>query len=235
MAKFLQWNCRGYLANYEELTRLIDKHHPKVICLQELMICNRKIGHPTDYQPPLTSTNRGHNDRGGAAIIIHKSVPYKKIPLTTNLHAVAAVVYLGSSSITVCSVYLAPSCPYTEHDLFTLFQQLPPHVMILGDFNLSHPAWGDTTCSPRADWLLNNIDTFQLGCLNTGLPTYERLYAGTSSCIDVSLCSLNIVDRYEWSRSPFLHGSDHYPIFIQTLGPALHGSSSPTWRYHRAN
>ena len=84
-------------------------------------------------------------------------------------------MYIGGSALTVCSVYLAPSCKYTELDLWNLFQQLPPPVLVMGDFNMRHPTWGDDVSSPEADWLLNIMDVFQLGCLNVGLPTFEGL------------------------------------------------------------
>lgn len=234
MTTFLQWNCRGYYPNFEELVSIIYSKKPKIICLQEIQLCGRQFFQPTTYKPPIVSDNRGENDRGGSAILLHKSVPFKKISLSTHLHAVAVIAYLDSP-ITVCSVYLAPSCPYSEADLVALFQQLPPPVLVLGDFNLRHPVWGDTVSSPHADWLLGLLDTFNLYCLNTGMPTHESLKSGTSSCIDVSLCSLDVSDRFEWSRSPCLRGSDHYPIYIQTLRPSPQPPPLSAWRYNRAD
>ena len=33
--KIIQWNCRGYKANYDELLQLIGELNPTAICLQE--------------------------------------------------------------------------------------------------------------------------------------------------------------------------------------------------------
>src|SRR5678815_2921621 len=216
MSKFLQWNCRGYYPNFEELGRLIELHTPKAICLQELQLRNRAFLPPSKYRLPLASQNRGANDRGSAAILFHESVPFTHIPIPTRLHAVAARVHLDSP-FTLCSVYLAPSCIYTREDLFGLFRNLPPPLLVLGDFNIRHPLWGDSVSSPNADWLLGVLQGFSLGCLNTGLPTFERFDTRTSSCVDISLCSLSFIDKFWWDRSPYLCGSDHYPIYILHL------------------
>ena len=33
--KIIQWNCRGYKANYDELLLLIAELNPSALCLQE--------------------------------------------------------------------------------------------------------------------------------------------------------------------------------------------------------
>ena len=35
--KIIQWNCRGYKANYNELQLLITEQNPTIICLQETL------------------------------------------------------------------------------------------------------------------------------------------------------------------------------------------------------
>ena len=234
MASFLQWNCRGYFANYEELKRLLVAHQPLAVCLQELQLRDRTLYQPSRYREPLLSVNRGASDRGGAAILLHESVPFTPIPLSTPLHAVAARIHLDIP-LTLCSVYLAPSCPYTKKDLIDLFRSLPPPMLVLGDFNLRHPLWGDSITSPNAGLILDILQDFSLGCLNTGLPTFERFDTGTSSCVDISLCSLSTLDRFGWDRSAFLCGSDHYPIVIPSFGQGPRQQSSFRWQYNRAD
>ena len=234
MSKFLHWNCRGYYPNFEELGRLISLHAPKAICLQELQLCHRPFLPPSRYRLPLLSVNRGPNDRGGAAILFHESVPFTHIPITTHLHVVAARVHLHST-FTLCSVYLAPSCGYTKEDLFSLFRSLPAPLLVLGDFNIRHPLWGDSVSSHNADWLLSALQEFSLGCLNSGLPTFERFDTCSSSCVDLSLCSLSLIDGFWWDRSSYLHGSDHYPIVVTSLSPDLPQTPYTSWRYDRAD
>ena len=219
MAQFLQWNCRGVTPRFNDLKCLIDKHKPKCICLQELILVGNKTS-ISDFHPPLLSVQRGDNDRGGAGIFIHKSVIFSTINLQIRLHAAAARLHLDRH-ITVCSLYLAPSCPYTERYLNNLFQQLPSPVLILMDFNILNPLWGDSEEDAMSNSLIDLMDTYSLGCLNSGLSTFERLSVNsfTSSCIDVSLCSNSVQDRLEWSREEELWGSDHFPILIKGFRP----------------
>ena len=135
----------------------------------------------------------------------------------------------------MCSIYLAPSTPVEKRDLAEILKQLPPPILLLGDFNIRHPLWGDHITSPNSNILVDLLNPFSLGCLNSGIPTYERLDTHSSSCIDVSLCSLNILDRYSWNRSDFLHGSDHYPIILSANEPIQSPKPHPSWRYDRAN
>src|SRR5678815_1306876 len=232
MTTFLQWNCRGYYSNFEELVQLINICTPKCICLQELRLCHRDFFQPSEYKSPLTSIERGDNDRGGAGILIHKSIPYSPVPLQTKLHAVAARIHLFID-ITICSIYLAPSSEFTKVDLADLFKQLPAPVVILGDFNLRHPLWGDSVTSSKSKILIDLLTPFSLGCLNTGLSTYERLDTHTS-CIDISFCSHSLMDRFTRSRFDYLFGSDHYPIALNELVPSPMQKPNSSWRYDQA-
>ena len=46
--KILQWNRRGIRANYKELLQLQNKHNPKVVCLQETFLKDKKtVEHKT--------------------------------------------------------------------------------------------------------------------------------------------------------------------------------------------
>ena len=39
----LQWNCRGFSTNVEELSILIDKYKPVALCLQEIFLADTSI------------------------------------------------------------------------------------------------------------------------------------------------------------------------------------------------
>lgn len=234
MATFLQWNCRSYYANFEKLVCLIGECTPKCICLQELRLCSKNLFPPSAYDTVIVSTEKGDNGRGGAAILLHKSVPHTPIPLRTTLHAAATRIHLGCD-YTVCSLYLAPSTPVTKMDLDDLFRQLPSPVVVLGDFNIRHPLWGDSITSPNANILVDLLPKYSLGCLNSGLPTFERLDQRSSSCIDVTLCSVSILDHFRWSRFDFLYGSDHYPFSLHGKHPSPAPSPYTSWRYQRAD
>lgn len=66
--------------------------------------------------------------------------------------------------------------------------------------------------SQNKDRLLDCIRQFSLGFLKTGSPIYERFGTGSSTCVDISLCSISLLDRYLWERSAFLCSSNYYPF-----------------------
>ena len=65
----LQWNCRGYYANFSNIKELYDKYNPAIMALQELIMGQRK-----------TLSLRGYHSihsagRGGAGLLIRKDIP----------------------------------------------------------------------------------------------------------------------------------------------------------------
>ena len=99
-----------------------------------------------------TFTSKG----GRAAILVHSS-----IPLTTQLHVVAVRLSLRRP-LTVSSVYLGLGSPVSYDDLISLVRQLPPPLLLLGDFNLHHPLCGDTVTSPYGHFLTSQLPAFSL-------------------------------------------------------------------------
>jgi exonuclease III len=141
--KIIQWNCRGLRANFEELEILIKHYEPVAICLQELQVSDSYIldnnRHILLFKLPPMPT--GHRPHGGAGILIRKDVPYSILPLNTALQAVACRVSTFRP-ITLCSLYLPPSSSWRHSDLLSLVSQLPPPVLLMGDFNAHNSLWG---------------------------------------------------------------------------------------------
>ena len=52
-------------------------------------------------------------------------------------------------------------------DIANLLRQLLTIVLILGDFNLRHPLWGDSIVSQKARFLVSLLDVYSLGYLNS--------------------------------------------------------------------
>ena len=155
----------------------------------------------------------GERAHGGVAIIINKSLQHYNVPLTTNLQAVA-VRACFDREITICSLYLPPRSEFSLNDLQTLINQLPPPFLLLGDFNSHNPFWGgnllDTQGKIIDDLLVNN----DLTLYNDGSMTYHNIFTGSSSAIDLSICSSSIFLNFNWSVNEFLHDSDHFPIHL---------------------
>ncbi|KAG5875849.1 hypothetical protein JTB14_036805 [Gonioctena quinquepunctata] len=85
--------------------------------------------------------------------------------------------------------------------------------MILGDFNGHNIIWGSQKTTPLGRKLLIQSTARTLN-LNNGANTHFNLASGSSSAIDLSLCSPSILIDHTWRVAEDLHGSDHFPIMI---------------------
>ena len=86
----IQWNCRGFRANQNELSLLSEKFKPVAFCLQELLLSDSYVYNDQSYTllsnlPPLNINNRPH---GGAEILLRKSIPHSAISLNTTLQGI---------------------------------------------------------------------------------------------------------------------------------------------------
>ena len=124
----LQWNCRGFSANVEELSILIDKYKPVALCLQETFLSDTSkifLKHHNIYHSNLI---RGDRVRGGVAILVNNSVPHRTVNVNTSLQATAVSISL-TKTITICPVCLPPSIPIDSNGLDELIDQfLKPFV-----------------------------------------------------------------------------------------------------------
>ena len=103
----------------------------------------------------------GGAGRGGANILLHRSVPGPEVPLRTSLHAVAVRIFLRRS-YTVCSLYLAPCVPIARDYLVELLRELSEPLLLVGDFNIRHRSMSDTVTAPKSAMLLSVTLDFSL-------------------------------------------------------------------------
>ena len=186
-------------------------------------------GYSGFYSPPDPAG--GH--RGGCAVYVHLGVPFAHFPLQSPLQAVAVQLHL-ERRFTIVSLYLPPNDPIIVGDLEELVRQLPRPFLLLGDLNGRHPMWGDTLSNSRGNLLISWIEDMELGVLNTGEPTHFHVQTGSSTAIDLSICSSDALLDYNWEVKDDLHGSDHFPIILRSAR-GLPCPRAPRWQLDRAN
>ena len=54
--------------------------------------------------------------------------------------------------------------------------------------------------------------------LNDGSVTYIHHATGSSSALDLSVCSPSLVLDYEWNTHDDMCGSDHFPVILTATG-----------------
>src|SRR5215469_2902337 len=108
MVSVLQWNCRDFRTNFEELKLLIREYDPACIYLQELILgVNYPFFLPPTSYISYTSHHQGNNGKCGTGLLVRNSLHSIAILLQTRLHAVAARIIL-SRPYSLCSLYLPP-------------------------------------------------------------------------------------------------------------------------------
>ena len=103
----LQWNCRGFKVNFNELSLLIQNHCPVALCLQET---HSKETDKINLKNYVTYNCYAKTDRasGGSFIAINNRYFHSQINLKRNLQAVAIPLSLHKT-ITLFSVYIPPN------------------------------------------------------------------------------------------------------------------------------
>ena len=171
----------------------------------------------------------------GLATLIRKDIPHMNLQLQTNLQATAFRIRL-SRQYTICNIYLSPNILINLNDILNLIDQLPTPILLCGDFNSRHQLWDDTCThqDARSRTIESLLLTSSLALLNNGNATHFHVQTGSSSAIDLSLCSATNQTDFVWSTMDDLYGSDHYPVIIEEVESEVH---VPQERYleHRAD
>ena len=218
MSSIVQWNCRGYFSNYEDLISIIASYNPAVVLLQETMLGNYNPK-PTSGYTVYPFTPSGRPVPGdGLAFIINNSIPHRICPVNTNLQTQTFQVRMNQL-YTICNIYLSNHDDITAAQLNNLINQLPEPYIICGDFNAKHPSWGNVISNRRGQVLEHFILENRIVLLNDGSHTHFHTQTGTSSAIDLTLASPDIAATMDWNVEEDLHGSDHHPIIIRENTP----------------
>jgi hypothetical protein len=89
----INWNCRGFKQNIDEIQMMLRDFNPMALCCQE-----------TYFKPNNTIEFRQYNSyhvhseavdgraSGGVSVLIKKTIPHRQIILDTNLQAVAVLL-----------------------------------------------------------------------------------------------------------------------------------------------
>ena len=148
--------------------------------------------------------------------------------------------------VTLCSLYLEPGLEERLFDragnprqldltdLQNLIDQLPSPFILMGDFNAKHTLWGSNVCDRWGNLIEQLLDDNDIVLMNNGSPTRYDVYHNTSSAIDLSICSSELVLDYQWSVDRHLYGSDHWPIHLK-LVHNLPSPCLPKWKIEEAD
>ena len=200
-----------------EIQRLLKEYEPVAICLQHVSSRIHKIG---NYF--LASSSVPTNDTLGTAIYVHNKIMYDIITFQTSELQISAIkIYFNKNYyFNLYNVYNQPNCNYNLQNIKHVLTNVRDNFLLVGDFNAHNPLWNLnlSDADNNGKILENFVEEHNLCILNDPeMNTYYSKTHGTFSSIDVSVCSVNIVDRLEWFVLDDLYTSDHYPIMISCL------------------
>lgn len=128
-----------------------------------------------------------------------------------------------------------PLEPIPASALDDLVNQIGGPLLILADVNAKSALWGFEQTNPRGSIIEKFIDKNDLNILNDGRTTYTSPGYGTSSSIDVSLCTPGLESLYSWNVLDDSYSSDHYPMVISSFGEAVENRRRQRWIEERAD
>ena len=196
MATLLQWNCRGYRANYEDLQLLINYNQPYCECLLETQLGLVTPKWPTGYSmytdPPWPAV-----PGQGLAILVRDDVPTYMINVNTTL-ATIVVGVKSQHEYTICNLYVPPNENIGQNRFLNLINQLPDPYLIGDDPNARNYTWSDYTFNNNGRIIDNILLKEDICLLNSGKKTHFDIHRRTETCPDISLCSPRIAIDLTW-------------------------------------
>ena len=231
----IQWNCRGLRSRREEIEIFIQKFSPAVLCLQETMLKTNKQQQQSfkNYTCYYSSTDNG---TGGVGILVKNTHLHRKLPLVSNLQAIAVSVTIGQKAYTICSLYIPPCYHLHAEDLDNIKRQLPGPVIFMGDFNAHNPFWGCSYTNTKGKLIEEFIVENDLIVFNNKFPTHYDIFHNSTSIIDLTICQPSVFLDFTCNVFNNTHGSDHYPIqLVLNDKDPEDNSQVHRWNFRKAN
>ena len=210
----IQWNSNGLglRAKLGELERLLVTYNPICLCIQHVGKFDRII---KNYK--LASQSLSPNGELGTAIYVHNLITYDMLQINgTSCQPSAITLYVpGAGKINLLNLYNQPIFNYSFDDMTSIVESINHPKIVVGDLNSHNPIW-DSNCKD-ADRGGNKIEELMnsdnLMCLNeeTSHTFVSKIHMSKTS-VDLTLCSLSLVENLEWHVLEDSHTSDHYPV-----------------------
>ena len=206
MLRILYWNVHRKKTNMAQA--LDDDGEYDMLALQEVWLNRDPAKEGKTYCPRGSRYNIIHKTGSKAALFIHKRFPVSAWTAECE-HNWSAARLNGTTIFSIYSeCYMGRAQPWSSPLEEIAAREPAPRCIMVGDFNLHHPAWdrhGRT--SAKADMLLALVRHAGLElCTPWGEMTHESR-EDRDSTIDLAWATADLNAWWEGSRS--LEGSDH--------------------------
>ena len=232
----IQWNCRSIKPSYKEIKGIMTNYNPDIICLQETLLKEKDNITSKGYNTYNQTNNsaRDNQPTGDSSIINKDQIPHAVLPLQTNLQSIAIKVSLHQTIISICSIYIPPKHKLNKNEIENLIEQLPTPIILMENFNAHSKMWECNDTNLTGKILESILESSELYILNDKTHTYLHPGNGTTSAIDLTLCSPLIFMDFHWGVHDYQCGSNHSPIFLKSKN-CTPEETNPKWLVHKAD
>jgi hypothetical protein len=189
---------------------------------------------PHNYHVETFSDTPNPRPGTGLLTLVRLDSACIRLAINSNIQAMAIQTNLNKKMHTICNIYIPPGHQVTVEELRNLSDQLPRPFLMVGDFNGKHTAWGNNINDPRGRTIEEFLIDSDICLLNTGEATHLHTQTGTTSAIDLSLCTPDIVGDVRWMVMDDTYGSDHFPLTIE-YETHQHSNLQPRYILKRAD
>lgn len=207
--KILQWNINSALGNKHNLIILVNELNPDVIILNETRLKQNMNFNLPGYNIVHYDRIDGH---GGIATLIRKSIKYEVVQFQSpNMNPKLQILIIKIVCISIINIYNPPNNKIDAELISGILSQTQGSVVLMGDMNAHHTAWGSAQNNLNGNIIMTIIDNFNLYIANDGTDTRLRPPLNNPSPLDLTLLSAELAPHSTWEVTTDCGNSDHFP------------------------
>lgn len=213
----VQWNAQSINSNKHAFSYFLHEYNIHVALLCETWLKPHMRFSIKGYNIVRLDSGNTHN---GVAILIHNSLQFSKID-TLNDDSIQNIAirlkYGNNKEISLVSFYSPGNASFTKYKFDNLIRNIPGPLLVGGDFNAHHSAWGCNSVNIRGREVLEIINGYNLVLLNDGEMTTVGSDRWQRNALDLTVVSASISLSCNWSVHDDPLGSYHLPVITRVL------------------
>jgi ribonuclease HI len=235
----VQHNIGSLKPKISLLNNFLDNHNVDICILNETWLRASDFIQIRGYQIFRRDSDNGY---GGVAILCKNYIRCTNINLWSSdkIQTLAVNIKIKNNSFTILGIYCPPrSGRFPISVLKSIISSLSSPLLVMGDFNAHHTAFGSASNKTRGIQLFDMLDEINMCILNTGETTTVNRPNQLPSAIDIAFSSPCLAASADWSvLSDDALGSYHFPTLINlSISVELyeHVSSYQKYVYKKAD
>lgn len=225
--KLINWNANGIKRQENEFIYFIKSNQIKIAAITETHLSPGERLNIPGYKM-YRNDRISQTASGGVAILISNSIKHGQVHTTSspNLETVGIKIFVNNTEIIIIAAYKPPNKTFPCYVYKEIFNRYP-RLILMGDLNSKHTAWGCRTTTAQGQRLFNLALNNKISIL---APTAATHFPYNSNIVpdilDILLTKSidfpifqNVLDDLQ---------SDHNPVLITFFKPVEETKSKTT-------